>query len=305
MTDKERLNNIFDSCIMNVSQIATLNYPNSIRRRIKFFLRVLLYGKKCLAKIEAIFNHPKLNRIIIENPSQYTKIFRPYLYRGLKINDRILSIKNHHEFIKQRWNTTLINAVYHEKRMPLAKITFDEQSHFYIVLEPCGGTQYENESEVLISLYCHEKIISICFNFTMDENGDDGIFISSMQGSSNKNFPELKNMIKEFTKKTGGMRPQMFLIFALTVIASFYNLKKILALKTNLHLKRKRIKANPDAFWADFGGKPANKTVYSIPLIYERKSIESVRTNKRSMYKHRYHLLDNVEQQLRLALAVK
>ena len=63
------------------------------------------------------------------------------------------------------------------------------------------------------------------------------------------------------------------------------------------------IKANMDAFWADFGGKPANKTVYSIPLIYERKSIESIRTNKRSMYKHRYQVLDNIEQQLRLALA--
>lgn len=290
---------------MNVSQIAILNYPNSFRRRIKFFLRVFLYGKKCLEKIESVFNHPKLKRIITDYPSQYTKIFRPYLYRGLKINDRILSIKNHHEFIKTRWNTKLINAVYHEKRMPLAELTFDPQSPFYIVLEPAGGTQYENEGEVLISLYCHEKIISICFNFTIDENGDCGIFISSMQGSSNKNFSALKNIIKEFTKKTGGMRPQMFLIFALTVIASSYNLKQILALKTNWHLKRKRIKANMDAFWADFGGKPANKTVYDIPLVYERKPIESVRTNKRSMYKHRYEVLDNIEQQIRSALAIK
>jgi len=305
MTNKERLNPIFDRCIMNVSQIATLNYPHSFRRRIKFFLRVFLYGKKCLAKIEAIFNHPKLKRIIIENPSQYTKIFRPYLYRGLKINDRILSIKNHHEFIKQHWNAKLINAVYLEKRMPLAEITFDEQSRFYIVLEPSGGTQYENEGEVLISLYCHEKIISICFNFTIDENGDSGIFISSMQGSSNKNFSSLNNVIKDFTKKTGGMRPQMFLIFVLTEIASFYNLKSILALKMNWHLKRKRIKANMDAFWADFGGKPANKTVYSLPLVYERKPIESVRTNKRSMYKRRYEVLDNAEQQLRAALSAK
>ena len=290
---------------MNVSQIATINYPNSIRRRIKFFLRVLLYGRKCLAKIESIFNHPKLKRIIIDYPSQYTKIFRPYLHRGLKINDRILSIKNHHEFIKKHWNTKLINAVYHEKRMPLAQLVFDQQCPFYIILEPSGGTQYENEGEVLISLYCHEKIISICFNFTIDENGDCGIFMSSIQGSSNKNFASLNNIIKDFTKKTGGMRPQMFLIFALTVMASFYDLKSILALKTNWHLKRKRIKANMDAFWADFGGKPANTTVYDIPLVYERKPIESVRTNKRSMYKHRYEVLDNVEQQIKSALVIK
>lgn len=290
---------------MNVSEIAVLNYPNSLRRRIKFFLRVLLYGKQCLKKIEAAFNHPKLNRIIVENPSQYTKIFRPYLHRGLKINERIASIHNHHVFIKKEWSATLINAVYHEKRMPLAEIFFDEKSHFYIVLEPCGGTRYENEGEILISLFCHEKIISICFNFSINENGERGIFISSMQGSSNKHFSELNNIIKDFTKKTGGMRPHMFLIFALTIIASQYDLKEILALKTNSHIKRKRIKANMDAFWADFGGKSINETVYSLPITYERKSIESVRTNKRSMYKYRYQVLDNVEQQIRQALSIK
>ena len=288
--------------MLNISEIAALNYPNSIRRRIKFFLRVLLYGKKPLAKIERIFNHPKLNRIITENPSQYTKIFRPYLRNGLTIDDRVLSIRNHHEFIKQHWNTKLINAVYFDKWMPLAEIAFDEQSHFYIRLQQCGGTQYESESEILVSLFSHQKIMSACFNFTIDENGKCGIFISSMQGSSKKDFPELNDVIKDFTKKTGGMRPQAFLIFALTVIASSYDLKKILALKTDSHLKRKRIKANLDSFWSDFGGELINKTTYSIPLAYERKLIEDVRSNKRSMYKHRYKVLDDVEQQIRSAL---
>ncbi|MCX7120700.1 MAG: DUF535 family protein [Gammaproteobacteria bacterium] len=290
---------------MNVSKIAALNYPNSARRRIKFFLRVLLNGKKCLQKIEDIFSHPKLNQIIIDNPSQYTKIFFPYLYRGLKINDRISSIRNHYQFIRKYWNKKLTNAVYHKKQMHLAEISFDQDARFYIALEQTGGTRYENESEILISLFAQEKIISVGFNFTVNENGDSGIFISTMQGSSRKDFHELNHIIKDFTKKTGGMRPQMFLIFALTVIASSYNLKEILALKMNSHIKRKRIKANMDAFWDDFGGKPANENFYAMPLTYERKLIEDVKTNKRAMYKHRYKVLDNVEQQIRLALAAQ
>lgn len=290
------------NCIMNVSEIAALNYPNSIRRRIKFFLRVLLYGKKPLSKIESIFNHPKLNRIIIENPSQYTKIFRPYLHHGLTINDRVSSIKNHHDFIKKHWNKKLINAVYCDKWMPLAEVAFDEQSHFFVGLQQCGGTQYENESEILVGLFGSKKIMSLCFNFTVDKNGEAGIFISSLQGSNKKEFPGLNEAIKNFTKKTGGMRPHAFLIFVLTVIASVYDLKKIQALRQDSHIKRKRIKTNFDAVWLDFGGELINNTTYFIPLNYERKSIEDIKANKRSMYKNRYKILNDVEQQIKVAL---
>lgn len=289
---------------MNVFEIAAINYPNSIRRRIKFFLRVMLYGKKCLTKISGVFNDSRLKNIILKNPSQYTKIFRPYLHKGLGINDRILSINNHYEFIKKHWNKKLLNAVYNEKWFRLAEIVFDEQSHFHIVMQQ-SIKQYENEGELIIGLFNHEKILSICFNFTIDKNGDGGIFISSMQGSSKKDFPETKDTIKEFTKNMGGMRPQALLVFVITIIASSYHLKKILAVKTASHLKSKRIKTHLDAFWADLGGEPVNKVAYSIPLSYKRKPIENIKTNKRAMYKRRYNMLDHLEKQIRLSLAAK
>lgn len=287
---------------MNVSEIAILNYPNSLRRRVKFFLRVMLYGKKCLTKIENVFNHPKLHRIIIDNPGQYTKIFRPYLYKGLRMQGRILAINNHHDFIKKQWDTKLIYSVYQKKCFPLAEIKFDQGSSFSILLEPTGKTRYESEGEVLISLFSKEKIISACFNFTRNKKGEAGIFVSSMQGSSNKEFTDLNTVIKDFTKKTGGMRPHMFLLYALTVIISIYDLKIFLAIKTDAHLKSKRIKANVDSFWSDFGGEIANKFSYALPLTYQRKPIEEVKTNKRAMYRQRYQILDSVEQQIRSAL---
>lgn len=287
---------------MNISQIAILNYPDLPRRRIKFFLRVLLNGKKPIAKIERTFNHPKLKRILHDNPSQYTKIYHPYLYRGLKINDRVLSVNNHYEFIKKQWHQKIIDAVYSESGFLLAEMIFDKQV-FSIVLQKCSGTRYESESEIIINLISEqEKIMGICFNFTIEQNNDAGIFISSMQGSSDHHSLN-HQIIKEFTKKTGGMRPQSFLLYALTVIASVYQLKDIHALKTNSHLKRKRIKTNYDTFWNDFGGESINETVYSIPLIYERKPIEDIKTNKRSMYKRRYDLLDEVGQQIQNALS--
>lgn len=287
---------------MNLSQIALLNYPTLPRRRIKFLLRVLWNGRKPIANTARTFNHPKLKRILDENPSQYTKIYHPYLYHGLNINDRVLSIHHHYEFIKKQWGTKLINSVYSENGLHLAKMVFDERV-FSVVLQKCSGTRYESESEIIINLFSEqEKIMGICFNFTIDEQNDAGIFISSMQGSSDHHSSEHNQIIKEFTKKAGGMRPHAFLIYALTVIASAYQLKRIHALKTNSHLKRKRIKTNYDGFWADFGGESISETVYSIPLTYERKPIESIKSNKRSMYKNRYHLLDEVEKQIRYTL---
>src|SRR5690242_9279776 len=129
---------------MNLSQIAILNYPNLPRRRIKFFLRVLLNGKKPIAKIERTFNHPKLRHILAQYPSQYTKMYHPYLYRGLKIDERVSSLNNHYEFIKKHWHAKLINAVYSENGLHLAKMVFDEQV-FSVTLHQCSGTRYENE----------------------------------------------------------------------------------------------------------------------------------------------------------------
>ncbi|OGT32609.1 MAG: hypothetical protein A3C44_04425 [Gammaproteobacteria bacterium RIFCSPHIGHO2_02_FULL_39_13] len=290
-----------DQYIMNVFEIAALNYPGSIRKRIKFFFRVMLYGQQCVTKISGIFNDPRLKQIILKNPSHYTKIFRPYLHKGLRINDRVLSINNHYEFVKKYWNAKLMHAVYHEKWMRLADISFDKESQFHIVMQQ-SSKQYENEGELIIGIFNHHKIISVCFNFTKNKNGDRGIYISSAQGSSKKDFPETKDTIKYFTKNMGGMRPQALLIFVLTVIASTYRLKNILAVKTASHIKCKRIKTNLDVLWADMGGTPLDKISYSLPIHYQRKSIDNIKTNKRAMYKRRYAMLDQVENQIRCSL---
>ena len=52
-----------------------------------------------------------------------------------------------------------------------------------------------------------------------------------------------------------------------------------------------------DAFWADNGGA-LKQNYWYIPNTIERKSMDDIPSKKRSMYKKRYEMLDNIKQQL-------
>jgi uncharacterized protein VirK/YbjX len=258
--------------------------------------KVSFYGKGYVLSIDRVFADMRLKKIIAANPKQYEKIFRPYLYKGLVLSERLPYIESHYEFTKRHWNDLFIEAVYCDRWFPLSTIVFDEDESKPYTIALSRESTFANEGEIFIGIFdpSGSKLISISFNFA--NNGEDnGIFIGSMQGSGSESA---KDSVRDFTKKMEGMRPHSLILFALSHIAQFYNLHFITAINSLHHVRNERIKTDYDSFWEDAGGVRMDDRFYSIPVVFERKPIESVKSNKRAMYRRRYELLDSVAAQI-------
>lgn len=58
-----------------------------------------------------------------------------------------------------------------------------------------------------------------------------------------------------------------------------------------------------DALWSEADGKLTADGWFEMPLTSQRRSPESIKSSKRSMYARRYGMLDNVSGQIRSSLA--
>lgn len=133
-------------------------------------------------------------------------------------------------------------------------------------------------------------------SFALLENKQ--LLIASTQGSSLDNAPE---EIKLATKQLHGIRPAFLLVHIFKMLCEIKQFQ-LLGIPKKHQAKYRfndfsRLLFDYDAFWADNGGA-FKQNYWYIPNIIERKSMDDIPSKKRSMYKKRYEMLDNIKQSL-------
>ena len=133
-------------------------------------------------------------------------------------------------------------------------------------------------------------------SFALLENKQ--LLIASTQGSSLDNAPE---EIKLATKQLHGIRPAFLLVHIFKMLCEIKQFQ-LLGIPKKHQAKYRfndfsRLLFDYDAFWADNGGE-LKQNYWYIPNIIERKSMDDIPSKKRSMYKKRYEMLDNIKQSL-------
>ena len=66
---------------------------------------------------------------------------------------------------------------------------------------------------------------------------------------------------------------------------------------------KKRVKMNYDQFWQEHGAQKGVDGLLHLPKEPVRKNFEEIESKKRSMYRKRYQMLDEIEEQIRNGLA--
>jgi hypothetical protein len=286
---------------MNIRQIAGKIYPNSLRKRVRFVFKAIRYGRDYVIQVNKIFEEAKLHQIIEANPKQYEKIFRPYIYAAMKIDEKMEFLREHYEFTRANWSDELIRKVYVERRFELSSTKphaeYDGFVKFVLSREPT----FANEGEIFIGLVdkSDSMVFSMNFNFTLRAD-EAGIVIACMKGHAGV---EAKDVVRDITKDMHGLRPHHALLFAIQKIGEFYNAKSIKAIATEAHVYNAsgqggRIKTDYNGFWEEAGGVRFDGNFYSLPLIEERKSMDEIKSNKRSMYRKRFEMMDEMAWQI-------
>lgn len=134
-----------------------------------------------------------------------------------------------------------------------------------------------------------------------EENNQISAYIGCQQGSKDG-----LDINRDLTKQFFGCRPKNFVFIALQELLSYLGVTQLFAVSSEGHYSNKFIgdkrkpKISYNDFWIECGGIiSSDKRFFSMPLKEKRKTMEEIPSKKRSAYRKRYELLDQVSDSIK------
>lgn len=122
----------------------------------------------------------------------------------------------------------------------------------------------------------------------------EALLIAVIQGP---NFEGSKELVKLLTKKCHGLRPAYLMVETMKALTQALGYKKLLGIPQKYQNKSrivqsKRYVVDYDAIFAESAGQLSE--YWELPLTLEAKKLEDIPSNKRSMYRKRYAMLNQL-----------
>lgn len=127
---------------------------------------------------------------------------------------------------------------------------------------------------------------------------EQALLIAVIQGP---NFADSKEIVKLLTKKCHGLRPAYLMVEAMKSLTKTLGFEQLLGIPQKYQNKSrivqsKRYTVDYDAIFGESGGNLAE--YWQLPLQLECKNLEQIESKKRSMYRKRYAMLENLQQNI-------
>ena len=131
------------------------------------------------------------------------------------------------------------------------------------------------------------------------------LLIAVIQGP---NFEGSKEMVKLLTKKCHGLRPAYLMVEAMKALTNVLGYSALWGIPHKYQNKSrivqsKRYVVDYDAIFAESAG--TLKDYWELPLHFETKNMDDIPSNKRSMYRKRYAMLEQLRENMAVALKVR
>ncbi|MXP67642.1 VirK/YbjX family protein [Pantoea sp. Aalb] len=276
--------------------------------RIKFALRSLVFPVTTfhyLSQLVKITDFPKLLTIQGLLPA---KLHRPYLRTGFSTAQRAQAIIDHYTSLDQLDSLVLRKLMQNYNDTPLASFTGKNNTSFLVI---CCPASFDREGEItLILLY--EKLLVASLSFSIiQENKQKTLLIGGLQGP--RHVTSI-NTIRDATKAMYGIFPKRLLVEVAYILAELCNIKKIAAVSDRTHVfyslryrysKKHKFFASYNEFWISLGGKTRKDNMFDLPTYIKRKNTQEIVSKKRSEYRRRSILLDNLIEQIYQTACVK
>jgi len=275
--------------------------------RIKYLFRSLAVPATTWKIVKAITGEPVMRDILPVQHTLPSKIHRPYLYNGMPSADRADAIINHYRYVKDLPIPRLRQAMLTSQGVDLITFAGKSGETFTITLACTGRCEREGEVNLL---FRREGVQLAMLTFAVTEShGKKVAMIGGIQGAHRDTPHEL---IREATKACYGLFPKRLLMETLSLICTATGIEKIEAVSDNGHIfrslryrlkKRQLFHASYNEFWQTLNAQPLSDKLYALPLSFPRKPLEEIASKKRSEYRKRYELLDDIQKQFSEAIA--
>lgn len=263
------------------------------RKKVKYITRTLFYYPYSITLAKFIMQHPYLSKVIHQYPMITEKLHKPYMRFSFKAKEKLEVIFSSYTYLDHYFRDEVLQELYSKGKIKIMDIQGKEECSLsaYLKLYP----NFDKEGEFNLLLY-QEDILLATLTFAVWKNH---IFIGGLQGlGRSHNDPEI---LKKVTKHFYGLFPKRILmevfyhLFPEPKIA-VGNANHIYLAQRYRYKKERKVKADYDEFWESLGGIQREDGLWELAEKIARKPIEEIPSKKRSQYRSRYQILDQIEE---------
>ena len=276
--------------------------------RFKFFFRTLFLSPITFKLLDKLRLYPLLGYYLSCQTNLPCKLQRPYLASCLSQQERFEALAYHYDFLAKHPDS-MTKAFYNPNiACELADVKVKNDANIKIALQ--ARNKFAREGEISLYFYDNDGIDLATITFTiMQYQQKTTLFIGGLQGTGHH---DARIRVQQATKQCYGLFPKRVALEAALVIARYFNLEQIVAVGNKTHIynnwryntRQERILSDYDDFWLTIDGKQDSNGLFILPNQIYRKSLDEIASKKRSEYRNRYALLDQLENSITENLAL-
>src|ERR1017187_858275 len=240
-------------------------------------------------------------------PSLSQKLFRPYLRPWLDVGDKVSFLTAHYSLLRGRFPSAVLPLLLSEPGVELGGLAGKSGRRYALFL----GTGTTKEGEISVSFIDQTLGANLaCLRAVVGEAdaGERVLWIGGLQGAK----PPLgRDDIVQATRELNGLRPKHAVLHAACVVSEWLGIHKMIAPGRSDHisqrawrkfLPKRKIHADYDSFWEEFGAVGIAAGDYELRLPLPRRTLEEVASKRRKEWSRRYERLDALSGDIRATI---
>ena len=288
------------SILMRAWQFTGRHLENADKMSISGRLKYLANATINYKSANSLLNNQNafIKEALQKRPEYFQIITAPYINSTWNVKQRVNKLFYHLNSLKHSdWNFDF-DFNYDLLILDLSVVNI---SGYRIVLDK--PLWFHREGVLALNIFKDDMRI-YTLSFSIEANGAElAILVGGIQG---RNIDNILDEYRSLTKLLYGIRPRDFIIELLRILAGVIGVSHIAAISDECRHQRhpyfgkdttRPLPANYNEIWTDRGGVRESYSNYALP-IYSVRDIDAVAAKKRSMYKKRYELLRQIEQEI-------
>ena len=268
-----------------------------LREWLRYRARRLVFAAQCRALVDFIHENPLWQPVFVQYPYRVNTLLSQYCDKHFNATRRLEAIKTNFAIAEKHFAVALCETLISQQPVLLVQLT--DELALNLTLNHIDP--YEGFFAIGLTDANQRTIYSASFTFLADNR----LLIASIQGPKGD---EAQDLVRQATKLLHGVRPMFMLVNAFKVFAEALNCR----LEGIPHKRQAKYRWNDsakllfnyDEFWQENEGKLA-ENYWQIPTALERRPLEDIQSKKRSMYRKRYDMFDQMTAEIQSLLKEK
>lgn len=269
-----------------------------LREFLRYHLRRIFYQNQIQQFCQFLNQHPHWIPLFTNNYYNVNTLLAKYCDQRFNVAQRLHALQDNFRLAEQYLGKEICNKLIQKEKICLAQLT-DELSLFLTINEI---DPFEGFFALNIQNTREQHIYDASFSFLSPNK----LLIASIQGP---NSDDAQERVKLATKELHGARPMYLLVDAFRIFSrqlgvELYGIahKNQSKYRWNDHTK---LLFNYDNFWQENQGNLVAEDYWQLPCHIERKTLDKIPSKKRSMYRKRFEMYDNLVTQLQSIFSEK